>query len=196
MKWMSTVALCGGLLLALPAGAQLDLGGDLLDECAKIDGLVKQKDYTEARSVARDCLEGLEQQLESAIEGLFPEDVAGWTRSSFEQSKAMGFSSTNAQYRKGDQRVQVSLTGGSSLNALGGLAAMGMMQAGKQVRVAGLPAIVGNDGKILVTLESGSMLNFESPNFKTVDDALSGMGPLVDAFPVAELNAATSDGGN
>lgn len=194
-RWgMIVAALSGALLAAAPAGAQLEVGGDLMDECARIQKLVEAEDYGAARRATRDCLEALEQQFEGEIAALFPQEVAGWTRSSFEQNKAMGFSNTSAGYRKGDRRVDVSMTGGSSMNALGSFAAMGMMQAGRQVRVAGLPAIVGNDGKILVTLENGSLLNFESTAFKTADAALEGMGDLVDAFPVAELNAALNAG--
>ena len=54
----------------------------------------------------------------------------------------MGISMTTATYEKGDISADVSLTGsggGSGLGALGSLASMGMMQSGRQVRVAGLP---------------------------------------------------------
>jgi hypothetical protein len=191
---------CGAaLLLSLhqPAEAQLEVGGDLMDECGKIEGLVKADQYPEARSAARACLEALEGQLETEIAAQFPDDVAGWKRSGFEQNKAMGFSNTSATYAKGGTRVEVSLIGGASGSALGafsGLAAMGMMQ-GKQVRVAGLPAAVNPDGTILVTLESGGFLSFESGSFDTADAALEGMGELVDAFPVGRINALLKDGG-
>lgn len=178
------------LTAPLPVSAQLEVGGSLLDACERIEDLVEDENYSEARGAARDCLEGLEQQLEGQIKTLFPQDVAGWQQTDFEQSKAMGFSSTSAEYRKGDVRVEIQLTGGSSLNALGGLAAMSMMQAGKQVKVAGLPAVIDNSGKILVRLEAGSLLNFSSRAFQDADAALAGMGDLVDAFPVAELNEA------
>jgi len=190
--WFGVTA--AAALAVLPAQAQLEVGGDLMDECARIQELVEGEDYTAARRAARDCLEALEQRFDGEIAALFPQQVAGWSRSSFEQNKAMGFSNTTAEYRRGDQRVDVSLTGGSSMNALGSFAAMGMMGAGKQVRVAGLQAIVSNDGKILVSLENGSLLNFESRAFKTGEAALEGMGDLVDAFPVAELNAALKAG--
>lgn len=182
------LALALGALLPGQAQAQLDVGGDLLDACARIEALVDDSDYAGALNEARQCLEGLEQQVQGQLAELFPAEVAGWTQESFEQSKAMGFSNTSATYGKGGNRVEVSLTGGSALNALSGLAAMGMMQGGKQVRVANLPATLSNDGSLLVPLEDGSLLRFESRNFSTADEALSGMGDLIDAFPVGQLN--------
>ena len=65
---------------------------------------------------------------------------------------------------------------------------MGMMGSGRQVRVANLPATVTPSGQVMVTLEDGSFLNFESNDFSTADSALSGMGDLIDKFPVADIN--------
>jgi hypothetical protein len=60
----------------------------------------------------------------------------------------------------------------------------------KQVKVAGLPATVLPNGQVMVSFEDGTMLNFESSDFTTADAALSGMGDLVDEFPVAEISQA------
>ena len=58
------------------------------------------------------------------------------------------------------------------------------------MRVAGLPATVQPDGTITVTLEDGSFLTFSSPSFSTQETALAGLGDLVNAFPVADINKA------
>jgi hypothetical protein len=51
-----------------------------------------------------------------------------------------------------------------------------------------LPGSVQADGTITVTLEDGSILTFACPEFGTADEALAGIGDLVNAFPVAEIN--------
>ena len=43
---------------------------------------------------------------------------------------------------------------------------------------------------ISVTLEDGSFLTFSSPSFDSQESALAGLGDLVNAFPVAEINQA------
>ena len=62
------------------------------------------------------------------------------------------------------------------------------------MRVADLPAIVDPNGDIMVPLEDGSILNFNSPSFNDADSSLSGMGDLVNAFPVADINRTLSEG--
>lgn len=187
------------LVAALPpAFAQLEVGGDMLENCSKIDRLQKVGKFSEARSAARLCLEALDQQLEGEVGEHFLMEVAGWKRSSFEQNKTMGFSNTTARYQKEGKSATVSLTGGagsgSGLGALSSIATMGMLQAGRQVRVAGLPASVNPDGTILVTMQDGSFLNFKSPDFNDADAALEGIGPLVNAFPVADINKTLVEG--
>ena len=51
-----------------------------------------------------------------------------------------------------------------------------------------MPASVQPDGTISVTLEDGSFLTFSSSSFSDQDSALQGLGDLVNAFPVAEIN--------
>jgi hypothetical protein len=99
-----------------------------------------------------------------------------------------------ADYKKDGKRVRVSLMGGGSGRGLGGalsgLARMGMMGGGKQVKVAGLPANVLPNGQVMVTLADGSILSFESSDFSTADEALAGMGDLIDQFPVGKIDEA------
>lgn len=190
-----SIALLALLVAAAPlVFAQLEVGGDLLDNCAKIDGLQKSENYSEARAAAQSCLEGLNHKLESSIGQYFPEEIGDWRRTRFEQNNAMGFSTSNARYVNDGISADVSLTGGmgggSGLGALAGIASFGMLQAGRKVRVAGLPAAVNPDGTIIVTLEDGSFLNFKSPQLNDADAALEGIGTLVNDFPVADLNNA------
>jgi hypothetical protein len=188
--------LAGVLLVTLsPAVAQLEVGGSVLDNCSQIDALRKAGNLTEARDKAQVCLDALEQEITGSVGKLFSADVAGWKRTNIEQENALGFSNVTATYTKGETTATVALTGtggdGGGLGGLlGGFARAGLAGTGQQVRVAGLPATVQPDGTITVTLEDGSFLMFSSPNFSTQETALSGLGDLVNAFPVADINKA------
>jgi len=200
MHTVQKIALIATLMVVvLPtANAQLVVGDDMLDNCARIDGLRNDEKYGEARAAARLCLEGLDQILEGEVEDHFLKDVAGWKRKSFEQNNAMGFKITTARYRKDSHTVTVTLTGGASggsgLGALSGLVNLGMMQTGRKVKVGGLPGSIEANGDLKVTMDDGSFLIFACPDFKDADAALAGMGDLVNAFPVAEINKTLIEG--
>jgi hypothetical protein len=190
------LVVAGALLIvgAPSARAQLEVSGETVNNCSQIDSLRKANKLTEARDAAQLCLEALEQELAGAVGRFFLPEVAGWKRTSMEQGQALGFTNVTAQYEKGSNSATVSLTGGASGSGLGGLlggfARAGIASAGKQVRVGGLPASVQPDGTIMVTLEDGSFLSFSSPQFGDADAALAGIGDLVNAFPVADINKA------
>jgi len=175
------------------AQAQLDVSASGADACAQIDGLRKAGNLAEARNKAQECLEGLDQEVNGAAGKYFLQDVAGWKRTGMDQNQALGFNNISATYEKGDHTATVSLTGGSGGGGglggvLGGIARLGIKASGKKVKVAGLPASVQADGNITVTLEDGSFLTFMSPDFRDADAALAGLGDLVNAFPVGEIN--------
>lgn len=171
--------------------AQLEVGGSLLDSCSQIDGLRKSGNFAGAKEKALQCVQGIDQQMQGDVSKSFPADVAGWKRTGIEQNQVLGFNNISATYKKAEHTATVSLTGEKSGNALGGLlggiARLGA-QAGQQVRVGGLPAAVQPDGAISVTLEKGSFLTFKSSDFHDQQSALAGLGDLVNAFPVAEIN--------
>jgi hypothetical protein len=183
---------------AAPAAyAQLEVGGSLLDSCAKIDDLQKAGKLNEARDMANQCLQGIEQKMQGQVGQYFKQDIAGWKRTSFDQNMVLGFANITAAYMKNKHSVDVSLTRGAGGNdslggglgkLFGGLARAGLASSGKPVRVAGLPATVQEDGTLVVTLEDGSFLSFKGADFSDADSALAGMGDLVNAFPVADIN--------
>ena len=189
---VALVSIAGAPLVS----AQLEVGGSALDNCSQIDALRKAGNYTEARDKAQACLDALEQEVTGSVGKLFSTNVAGWTRTNMEQNNVLGFTNVTATYKKGEQEATVALTGtgGSGGGGLGGLlggfARAGLAGSGQQVRVGGLPASVQPDGTITVTLEDGSFLTFSSSSFTTQEAALAGLGDLVNAFPVAEINKA------
>ncbi len=200
MNRKTWTSLIGALVTMAPfiAHAQLEVGGTMLDSCGKIDALQKAKKYNEARDEANRCMQGIEQALQGAVGDYFKDQIAGWKRTAFDQNMVLGFANITATYTKGGNNVSVSLTRGASGSdavggglgkLLGGIARAGLESSGRQVKVAGLPASVQQDGSIVVNLE-GAFLSFESPAFKDQDSALAGMGDLVDAFPVADINNA------
>ena len=182
------------------AQAQLEVGGDLLDNCADIDALQNAGNFTAARDKARLCLEGIEQELVGELGQYFPPQIGDWTRTSYEENQVMGFTNITANYENGDISVNVSLTGeagGGGAGALGGLGGLfggiaqsAILQTGQQVTVAGIPSSIQQDGTLTVPLEDGSFLAFSSPDLTDADAAIAGMGDLVNDFPVADINAA------
>lgn len=188
------------LVLPLAAQAQLDMGDNDEKSCATIEKLRAKGDIPGARDAATTCLAFLEREVAGTIEQFFLEEVAGWKRGRFEQSEAMGIRNASTRYTKNDKVVNVSLIGGGSGRGLGGalsgLARMGMMGGGRQIKIAGLPANVMPNGQVMVSFEDGSMLNFECNAFKTADEALEGMGDLLDKFPVAKIRDALAPGQN
>jgi len=181
------------ILFSLPAYAQLEVGGGLLDNCNQIDALVKDEKFPEAKEKTALCLEGIEQELSSEIGSYFHEEIGDWTRTSLDKNQAMGFSNISARYEKGSDTVNISLTGSTGGNSglgglLGGLAQSGMMGGGKQVTVAGIPSTISPEGDLMVPLEDGSILMFESSDFNSADAAIDGMGDLINDFPVADIN--------
>jgi hypothetical protein len=154
--------------------------------------LSKAGNYSAAHEKAQACLEALDQKLQGEVGKQFPQTVAGWTRGNLQQNTVAGFNNITATYKKDKHSADVSLTAGTGGTGalgslLGGIARAGM-QTGQQVKVAGLPASVQTDGTIAVTLQSGAFLTFKSPEFSDQKSALAGLGDLVNAFPVAQIN--------
>jgi len=190
-------------LLFVPSSlfAQLEVGGSLLDNSADVDSLQSNGNFTEARDKARLCLDGIEQELSGEIAQFFLEQIGDWIRVSIEQNQVMGFNNITAVYEKDGANVNVSLTGAagggssglggllSGLGGLGGLAQAALGQNGQQVTVAGIQSSIDPEGTLTVPLEDGSLLVFDSPNFNNPDQAISGMGDLINDFPVADINA-------
>lgn len=191
-------ALVVSVLAVSPVMAQLEVGGDLLDNCAEIDALQSAGNFAQARDKARLCLEGIEEEMTGEIGQYFLPNIGDWSRTSFDENNALGFSNISARYEKDDVRVEVTLTGtaggGGSANPLGGLfgglAQNALLQSGQRVTVAGLPAALQPDGTLTVPLEDGSILMFQSNDLDSADAALEGMGDLINDFPVADINAA------
>jgi len=194
MQISVTSRLCGIVLLGMigSAHAQLEVTSSK-DDCSQVEPLRKAGNLGEARNKAVACIDQLNQELQASTVKSFPTDVAGWKRGTIEQNQALGVNNVSSTYVKNNHTVTVSLTGGNKgAGSVGGLltgiAKFGVKSTGKQIKVAGLPGSVQADGSVMVTLEDGSLLGFTCPDFRTADDALTGFGDLINAFPVADIN--------
>ncbi|MEE4218354.1 MAG: hypothetical protein V2I48_12145 [Xanthomonadales bacterium] len=177
------------VFVSLSALAQLEVGGGLLDNCKQIDALNEAGKFAEAKEKAQLCLQGIEQKLSGEISAYFREEIGDWKRTSLDKSQVMGFSNISATYAKGSNTVDISLTGSAGGSGLGGLLGLAQMGGGQQVTVAGITSSLNSDGSLMVPLENGSLLMFESSDFNTADEAIAGMGDLINDFPVADINA-------
>ena len=194
MQISITSRLCGIVVLGMIASAhaQLEITSSK-DDCGQIESLRKAGNLGEARDKAQACIEQLSQELAASTAKLFPAEVAGWKRGNIEQGQALGVNNVSSTYVKNKHTVTVSLTGGnkgagSVGGLLGGIAKFGVKSTGKQIKVAGLAGSVQADGSVMVTLDDGSLLGFTCADFRTADDALTGFGDLINAFPVADIN--------
>ncbi|CAN5211544.1 hypothetical protein BH24PSE2_BH24PSE2_02300 [soil metagenome] len=164
---------------------------DPAESCDGIVELYTEGDVDGALEEARWCVEALEQVKQGEVGDVFAAEVAGWKRQSINQNEAMGIAVTEASYTKGDQTISVNLMGGAGgggLGILGGIAEMGMMSAGKKIRIDKRSAVAnseGNSNTVMVSLKSGGSLTFES---RDVD--LDTVVEFAKSFPIGELDDA------
>lgn len=168
--------------------------GDPSDTCASAAKLFKEDDIDGALEEARWCVTQLEQLKQKQVAAFFLDEINGYKAGKLNQQQAMGFSSVERSYTKDGKKIKVSMTGGNSdtaTNAFAALASMGMqMAAGNKVRIQKRSAVVNTENrtiKVIVTLKSGGMLNFESRDVSA--DALVAFAKK---FPVAKLDESRS----
>jgi hypothetical protein len=158
---------------SLPAAAE-----DINEVFKKVNEYVQQKNYPKAMEELQWAQKELEKLNQQRLSDLLPKTIEGFVGEETEVQSAMGFTSIERQYNKGDQGIHLSITGaGSAGGGLAGLAKMGMMmegsQSGKdQFRVDGRTASLETSGapELTVFLESGSMLQLRSSD-ESVDSA-------------------------
>lgn len=164
---------------------------DLAASCNEAATLYSKKDIDGALEEARWCVEALEQIKRKQVIGLFPDEVAGYKGGEIQHQKAMGFSMLERDYRKEGKIITVSLNDSSKGGGMGGIAAiaqMGMMEAGKKIRIQRREVIDMSEGdrvEFMVVLKSGGMLRIASSNVDH-DNTLE----FVKQFPIVTLDDA------
>ena len=155
------------MLLAFSGYAVAD---SAVDGCKSAIKAFESKDVDGALEEARWCVEALEQEKQSSVATSFSDKVGSFVGEEVEENKAMGMMVTSRRYVDGDKEVTVTLTqsggGASPMGALGAIANMGMMGAGKKFRMqghTGTDMSEGSQAKLMITPKSGSgFISFES----------------------------------
>ena len=158
--------------------------------CNSAAKLYKDGDLEGALEEARWCVTQLEQLKQNQTATYFKKEIHGYLGNKVSQQTAMGMTIVERRYKKDDKVIQVTLTGGSSggaMSAFSALAQMGTMAAGtNKVRIQRRTATINNDSgnvTVMVSLKSGSMLNFQSNNVSQEE-----LLRFAKAFPVKELD--------
>lgn len=174
--------------LALPVAAFEEDPAKLCQSAAE---LFKEGDIEGALEEARWCVTQLEQLKQNQTAKYFKDEILGFKGEELSQQSAMGMTVVERTYNKGDKYIRVSLTGGAASGAMGAFSALAQfgMQANtnaNKVRIQRRTAVVSKDGSdvtVMVTLKSGSMLNFESSNVSQED-----VVNFAKQFPVKDLD--------
>lgn len=161
------------------------------ESCTSAAKLFTEGDVEGALEEARWCVTQLEQLKQGKTSSFFKDKIAGYTGGKLDSQQAMGMSILERPYTKGNQRINVSMSGGAAGNAMssifGTLASMGMQETmGKKIRIQRRSAVVSNENgrtQVLVTLKSGGVLTFESKDISN-DELID----FAKAFPVSDLD--------
>jgi hypothetical protein len=153
--------------------AQFAYSEDLSTIFKKVQELSAQRNYAGAikeLSWAQQELEKLNQQRLSEI---LPGEVEGFKGEKAEIQSALGFTTLERQYLKGEQQITLSLSGGTGNDAMAGLAGiakMGAMMGGVQpgvdkFRLGSLTATLDTSNstpEITIFLDSGSVVSIKT----------------------------------
>jgi len=173
IRSLACALLCAALSAALPAAAE-----DINEVFKKVNEYVQQKNYPKAMEELQWAQKELEKLNQQRLSELLPKTIEGFVGEETEVQSAMGFTSIERQYNKGEQGIRLSIAGtGSAGGGLAGIAKMGMMMGGAQAgqdqfRIDGRTASLDTSGspEVTVFLESGSMLQLRSSD-ESVDGA-------------------------
>lgn len=138
----------------------------------KVNKLVEAKNYPGALNELSWVQKELEKLHQQQLAQIIPAEVDGFKGNEPEIQSAMGFTTLEREYVKGEQSITMSISGGAGGDGLGGLAGlakMGMMMGGTQpgidkIRLGALTATLDTTGtpELTVFLDSGSILQLRS----------------------------------
>lgn len=178
------------LLITTSIVSPLHAEGEADESCTSAAALFKDGDIEGALEEARWCVTQLEQLRQGQTSSFFKDKIDGYTAGELESTQVMGMSIINRRYSKGNNSIEVSLSGGDSdiaSNAFAAIASFGMQAAqGKKVRIQRRTATVTNDGgsvQVIVSLKSGGMLTFDSSEVS--EKALIAFAK---SFPISDLD--------
>lgn len=183
---VSTLLIASTLFVS-PVHAQ---NNEIKESCSNVVALFNDGDIDGALEEARWCVTQLEQLKQGQTSSYFKDEIDDYKGGKLDVQQAMGMSIIERRYTKGNNSVQVSLSGGVSniaASALEAFASFGVNATpGKKIRIQRRTATLNNQSdspQLLVTLKSGGILTFESSQLS--EDALVAFAK---SFPIAELD--------
>jgi hypothetical protein len=194
MKRSLSLAAVLALSFALPAAAE-----DINEVFKKVNEYAAKKNYPKALEELQWAQKELEKLNQQRLAELLPKDVDGFVGEEPQVQSAMGFTTIERQYNKGEKGIQVSIAGGGgAAGGLAGIAKMGMMMGGAQpgkdqFRIDGRTATLDTSGspELTVLLESGSVLQIRSSD-ESVDGAT--LKKFAQGLKVADLDSYLGGG--
>jgi hypothetical protein len=145
--------------------------------------------YTKALEELAWARKEIEKMHMTKLTSLLPESIAGHTGQPTKSEGALGFTSVNRIYSKGNSQIELSISGSSSMSGgpMGGLAGLGRMAAmmantpgNETFRIDGRTAnleMAGSNSSLTVFLNSGSILKLQGrgTNADTLKEAARGI---------------------
>ncbi|MEY4701400.1 MAG: hypothetical protein RL326_1587 [Pseudomonadota bacterium] len=138
----------------------------------KVQELAEQKNYAGAMKELSWAQQELEKLHQQRLTEILPAEVDGFKGEKPEVQSAMGFTTLEREYSKGEQRITFSISGGTGNEAMAGLAGfakMGAMMGGVQpgvdkVRLGSLTATLDttDSPEMTVFLDSGSVVTLKT----------------------------------
>lgn len=190
MKAALSMVVCGVAVLFAPSARAEDIKV-LFD---KVNKLVEAKNYPGALTELSWAQKELEKLHQQQLAQIIPSEVEGFKGNEPEIQSAMGFTTLEREYVKGEQTITMSISGGAGGDGLGGLAGlakMGMMMGGTQpgidkIRLGSLAATLDTTAtpELTVFLDSGAILQLRSG--EGVDGA--GLKKFAEGLKISDID--------
>jgi hypothetical protein len=172
-RWLSALQVMSAVLIPVLT-ATVAYAEDLPAIFKKVQELVEQKNYAGAMKELSWAQQELEKMHQQRLADMLPAEVDGFKGDKPEVQSALGFTTLEREYSKGEQRITLSISGGTGNEAMAGLAGiakMGAMMGGVQpgvdkVRLGSLTATLDSTDspEMTVFLDSGSVVTLKTGN--------------------------------
>ena len=195
MKKHISTLLCAAALAS--AAADSVLAEDIQTIFKKVEELSASENYPKAIEELGWAKKELEKKHLAKLQTMLPEQIAGYKGQKVKSSSAIGFTSVERDYKKGSERIKLTITGGAigAGAGAGGLAALGRIGAmmGNQpgtdtFRLNGKTAnlkVQNKRAEVSVFLESGAILKLEQ---RKVEDDGKELRTAAENLPVTEID--------
>ena len=180
-------------VLLVPAYARAE---DLNAILKRVNDYIAQENFPKALEELTWAEKEVQKMNTQKLGKVLPGEVQGFVGDPVKSQSAMGFTSIERNYKKGNQTIALSIAGtssgpGGAGAGLAGLARMGMMMGAQEgtdtFRLDGKVATIKTEGsypEITVALDSGSILSIKGTN--AVDQAT--LKTFAEAFKISDID--------